>query len=207
MKSSSNSLFVYLDIVINLMHQAYKKILLSKYEDFELEDKPERKISLRFEIFEILEQLEKPDSDDLHIWGLTYYMSDDDKEHHKKLALEKLLRAYELDASNFLACLYVAHCFHDKGEFEIALEYYEQVSQERLKEFQVWRYVKLLEQIGFCNYKLGNRAVGRKQFQEVLEWYKKLPEEDFAVPAEMMECLPDNDKIVIEMKEIENYLP
>ena len=67
-------------------------------------------------------------------------------------------------------------------------------------------YVKLIEQIGFCNYRLGNKDIGRKRFQEVLEWYRKLPIEDKAVPTELIQCLPESDEIVIEMKKIEDYL-
>ena len=188
------------------MNSEYKDILISKYDEYDLEENPERKKLLRFEIFNILKEIKKPDSEDCHIWGLTYYMSDDDKEYHTDMAIEKFLEAYSLDPTNFLACLYVAHCFHDKGEVQNALKYYELVDKKALKGFQVWRYVKLIEQIGFCNYKLGNRDLGRKQFQEVLEWYRKLPIEDRAVPTEMMQCLPESDEIVIEMKEIEDYL-
>lgn len=183
-----------------------KDILIKKYEDFSSEDNPERKKLLRFEVFNILKELDSPDTNDFHIWGLTYYMSDDDKEYHTNLALEKFLKAYELDSTNFLACLYVAHCLHDKGELDQALKYYEQVNKEDLKEFQIWRYVKLIEQIGFCNYRLGNKDIGRKRFQEVLEWFRKLPMEDRAAPTELIQCLPESDEIVIEMKKIEDYL-
>lgn len=184
------------------MNSEYKDLLMKKYEDFRLEENQERKKLLRFEVFNILKEIEEPDSEDLYIWGLAYYMSDDEKEYHKNLALEKFLEAYELDSTNFLACLYVAHCFHDNGELDNALKYYERVNKKALKEFQIWRYVKLIEQIGFCNYKLGNHELGRQQFREVLEWYKKLPMEDRAYPSEMLECLPESDEIVIEMKKI-----
>ena len=188
------------------MNAEYKDIPIKKYEEFDFEEYQERKKLLRFEIFNILKEVEEPDSEDFHIWGLIYYISDDDKEYHRNLAIEKFLEAYNLDSTNFLACLYAAHCFHDNGELQNALKYYELVNKTELKEFQIWRYVKLIKQIGFCNYKLGNQILGRKQFQEVLEWYRKLPIEDRAVPTEMLQCLPESDEIVIEMKEIEDYL-
>jgi len=188
------------------MSTEYKELLIKKYEAFSWEENQERKKLLRFEILNVLKEVEEPDSDDFHIWGLTYYMSDDDKEYHTNLALEKFLKAYELNPLNFLACLYIAHCFHDKGELDNALKFYELVNKDDLKEFQIWRYVKLIEQMGFCNYKLGNQRLGRKLFQEVLEWYRKLPMEDRAVPIELLQCLPESDKIVIEIKEIEDYL-
>lgn len=81
-----------------------------------------------------------------------------------------------------------------------------QQKEEELKAFQIWRYVKLIEQIGFCHYGLGNPKLGRKQFVKFLEWYRKLPIEDRTVPTEMMQCLPETDEIVLEMKKIETYL-
>jgi len=150
------------------MNQGYKDILIKKYETYVLEQFPERKKLLRFEIFNILNGLEKPDSYDYQIWGLTYYNSINDKEYNLTLGLDKFQTAYEMDSSNFMACLFIAHCFHDKGNLKDALKYYELVNQEELKEFQIWRYVKLIEQIGYCNYKLGNYDLGREQFKEVL---------------------------------------
>ena len=148
--------------------------------------------------------LEQPDSTDLYIWELTYYFSDDDSDHHLGLGLEKFLAAYELDSCNFMSCLYIAHSYHDRGELKNALKYYELVDKEALKKFQIWRYVKLIEQIGCCNYKLGNKELGRSKFQEILDWYRKLPFEDRVDTIELMQCLPESDEIVIELKEMEN---
>ncbi len=188
------------------MNPQYKDLLIGKYQNFVQEENQKRKLTLRSEIFNILNELKQPDSDDFYIGGLTCYMSDDNKERHKGMALEKFLMAYQIDSTNFMACLYIAHCFHDRGELSDALKYYKLVNKENLKEFQIWRYVKLIEQIGFCNYKLGNRDLGRQQFQEVLQWYKELPMEDRPVPTEMLQCLPESDEIVIEIKKIETYL-
>lgn len=188
------------------MTEDHKDLLVGKYEEFDLEQNPTRKKLLRFEILNILNELTEPDSEDFHIWGLTYYMSNDDSEYHTTLALEKFLEAYEMDSDNFMACLYIAHCYHDQGELESALKYYELVSREDLKGFQIWRYVKLIEQIGYCTYKLGNEELGRELFGEVLEWYRQLPMEDRAVPTEILECLPESDQIVVELKVIEDYL-
>ena len=188
------------------MNRAYKDILIKKYDAFDWEEGPDRKKRLRSEVVNILSGIDQPDSEDLYIWGLTYYMSEDEKEYHRPLALEKFLEAYKLDSDNFLACLYIAHCFHDIGKLQHALKYYELVDKNAVKEFQIWRYVKLIEQIGYCNHQLGNQALGRKQFQEVLEWYRKLPPDDRAVPSELLACLPESDEIVLEMKAIERYL-
>ena len=188
------------------MKDDYKDILIKKYEAFEMEERPEKKQLLRFEVFGILNSINNLDSEDFHIWGLTYYMSDDDKQNNTNLALEKFINSYELDSNNFMACLYIAHCYHDKGDFKDSLKYYELVNKSNLKEFQIWRYVKLIDQIGFCNYKLGNKELGRQKFEQALEWYRKLPMEDRAVPTEMLQCLPESDEIIIEIKKIEGYL-
>ena len=183
-----------------------KDILLRKFEEFELEEAPDKKKLLKADLLNILHGLEEPDSEDFYIWGLIYYKSADEKEYYINYALEKFLNCFQTDSSNFLACLYTAHCYHDIGDLEKALLYYELVNRQDLRDFQTWRYVKLIEQIGFCNYKLGNKEIARKQFQEVLDWYRRLPMEDRAAPMEMLQCLPESDEIIMEMKEIEDYL-
>lgn len=184
--------------------RSYKSILLKKYEAFSIEENPMKEKLLKMELLQILRDVENPSPQDFHIWGLIYYKSNVDKEYNTDLALEKFIKAYELDLNNFLACLYVGHCFHDKKDLLSALNYYEKVNQEELKEFQFWRYVKLIEQIGYCHYKLGRKEIGRRKFEEVLNWYKKV--EELAVPTEIIECLDESDPLVIEIKEIENYL-
>ena len=186
------------------MNTDYKTILITKFEAFDLEDNSERKKLLKFEVFNILKEIEKPDSDDLHIWGLTYYMSDNDKDYNRAQALNKFLDAFELDPDNFLACLYIAHCFHDQGDLENALKYYEKVDKDKLKKFRLWRYVKLIEQIGFCYHKLGNQSLGRKYFEEVVDWYQKLSFDEVAVPTEMKQCLPESDELIIKIEKLEN---
>lgn len=186
----------------------YKKILIDKYDAFYLEENATKKKLLQIQIQNILRDVSNPDTKDFHIWGLTYYSIDEEaeKEININLALEKFLKAYQLDTNNFLACLYVAHCFHDKNDLNQALNYYEKVNKEDLKEFQIWRYVKLIEQIGYCHFKLGREDIGKKKFEEVLNWYKKTEFGQLAVPAELMECLDKSDQIVKEIMEIEDYL-
>lgn len=186
------------------MKSDYKDILITKYEDFRSEENLHRKKLLRFEVLNILRELDSPDSNDLYIWGLTYYNSEDDREYNLGLGLQKFLEAYELDSQNFMPCLYIAHSYQDIGELKNALKYYELVEKEQLKEFQTWRYVKLIEQSGFCNYKLGNKELGRKQFQEVLDLYRKLPIEDLVDPVEMTHCLHETDEIIIEINKLLN---
>ena len=108
----------------------------------------------------------------------------------------------EMDKENFMACLYIAHCYHDQSDTEHALLYYELVDQESLMNFQTWRYVKLIEQIGYCYYNLGNEHLARDYFNKVLNWYKILPAEDRVMPVEILQCLSDSDEIVIAIKEL-----
>ena len=153
----------------------------------------------------MLEEFLEKDSNCFHLLGLVDYQSDDWKENIEN-SIENFKKAIELDKGNFLAQLYLAHCYHDQNHLELALENYSKVDKQKLKEFQVWRYTKLIEQIGYCEYKLGNEKIGEKHFEEVLEWYKKLPEIDRVAPSELIECLPNNHRIVTEMKKIETYL-
>lgn len=189
-----------------MQKRSYKNILHKKYEAFSLEENLIKERLLKMEIFQILRDIENPNSEDFYIWGLVYYQLSVDKDYNTNFALDKFLKAYELDSNNFLACLYVAHCFHDKKDWLGALNYYEKVDQQDLKEFQIWRYVKLVEQIGYCHFKLGRKKIGRKNFEEVLTWYKKGEIEGLAVPTEIIECLDESDSIVFEIKEIEDYL-
>lgn len=142
-------------------------------------------------------------SDAYHIWGLIYYMSDEDIQNKTEFALKKFKVAYEMDNDNFLACLYIAHCYHDMQILDQALTYYELVDQDKLRAFQQWRYIKLIEQIGYCHYQLGRKKIGRQKFKEVLEWHKKLPFEERNIPSEMLSCLPPNDSLALEMKNID----
>jgi len=177
----------------------YKKALHEKYEIFRLEGDEERRKQLLIEMEAMVGDLDSPDSEDIYILGLGFYFLDENEEHNIVLASELFLKAYQLDSNNFLACLYAAHCFQDKGAFKEALVLYKKVDQKELKKFQIWRYVKLIEQIGFCYFKLGNKKNGREKFLKVLEWYKILEVNEMPFPLEMMECLDPSDAIVKEM--------
>ena len=179
--------------------------IFEKYDEFSLlENKTEKEI-LRSEIKTMLAEYSEMDSNCYHLLGLVDYQSDDWKENIET-SIGNFKKAIELDKDNFLAQLYLAHCYHDLNQLELALENYKKVDREKLKEFQVWRFTKLIEQIRYCQYKLGNKQIGEQHFEEVLEWYKILSEIDRVVPSELIECLPKNHRIVKEMKKIETYL-
>jgi tetratricopeptide (TPR) repeat protein len=153
---------------------------------------------------EIIAQTEL-NSRDYQLLGLIDTESDDWKNNSVKI-IENFKKAVEKDKTNFLAQLYLAHIYHDIGNLELALKNYLKVDTKALKKFQLWRYVKLIEQIGFCTYRLGNETAGILFFEKVLNWYIKTPENELARPSELLECLPENHRIVIEIKKIEDYL-
>ncbi|MBI6118315.1 tetratricopeptide repeat protein [Salegentibacter maritimus] len=141
---------------------------------------------------------------DYQILGLIDTESEDWKDNSENI-IDNFKKAVEKDKSNFMAQLYLAHIYHDIGNLELALNNYLKVDTKALKEFRLWRYVKLIEQIGFCTYKLGNETAGIVFFEKVLNWYKQTPENELARPSELLECLPENHRIIIEIKKIEDY--
>lgn len=182
-----------------------RKKIFKTYDKFILTEQKVEKDILRSEIKLMLDEYSEKDSNCYHLLGLVDYESDDWELHIEK-SIQNFKKAIELDVTNVLPQLYLAHCYHDLNQLELALENYQKVDKEKLKEFRVWRYTKLIEQIGYCQYKLGNKKIGEQHFEEVLAWYKKLPEIDRVVPQELMECLPKNHCIVSKMKKIETYL-
>ncbi|WP_046756891.1 tetratricopeptide repeat protein [Kordia jejudonensis] len=182
-----------------------RKYIFEQYNKFTLAECKEEKDQLRSEIKEILAEHSNLDSNCYQILGLIEYESDDWKKNIQ-CSIKNFKKAIELDETNVLAQLYLAHCYHDLHQLELALENYTKVDKQKLKKFQVWRYTKLIEQIGYCKYKLGNKNIGEKHFEEVLELHKKLPETEKAFPSELLECLPENHWIAIEMKKITPYI-
>lgn len=182
-----------------------RKKIFEKYDEFILADQKDEKDILRSEIKSMLDKYPEKDSNCYHLLGLVDYESDDWKTHIEK-TIWNFKKAIELDKTNVLPQLYLAHCYHDLNQLKLALENYNKVDKEKLKEIQVWRYTKLIEQIGYCEYKLGNKQIGEQYFEEVLESYKKIPEIDRVAPSELIECLPKNHRIVTEIKKIELYL-
>ena len=181
------------------------KKIFEKYDEFVLAEQKAKKDILRSEIKSMLNEYSEKNSNCYHLLGLIDFESDDWKVHIEK-SIANFKKAIELDETNVLPQLYLAHCYHDLNQLELALENYNKVDKEKLKEFQVWRYTKMIEQIGYCEYKLGNKQIGEQHFEEVLGWYKKLPEIDRVVPSELIECLPKNHRIVTEIKKTETYI-
>jgi len=183
----------------------FEKEVLELYDKFVIAEDLTEKKQLRNQIQSKLVSLKEMTSENYQILGLIDYESKDWKNHSERI-LENFTKSVEKDNTNFLAQLYLAHIYHDSGKLELALKNYLKVDTKALKKFQIWRYVKLVEQIGYCTYKLGNETAGIVFFEKVLKWYKKTPENELARPSELLECLPKNHRIVIEIKKIEGYL-
>ena len=182
-----------------------EKEVLELYDKFVIAETLIEKEQLRNHIKDKLVSLKEMTSENHQILGLIDYESEDWKNHSERI-LENFSKSVEKDETNFLAQLYLAHIYHDTGKLEIALKNYLKVDSKALKIFQLWRYVKLIEQIAYCKYKLGNETAGIVLFEKVLKWYKKAPENELARPSELLDCLPENHKIVVEIKKIEDYL-
>ncbi len=106
------------------------------------------------------------DSQIAYVLGFVDYFHpsrDDDDEKHLSSAIEWFQRALEWDTENFMARLYLAHCFHDREDWLRAIAEYEKVDLEKLaQERAIWRSVKCREQLAHCYAHAGNhdKAIG-----------------------------------------------
>lgn len=182
--------------------KSYKEILFKKYEAFEIEVNKEKKKLLTFEIENILKvNTEHLDAEDYFIWGLIYYFQDEDVNWNIDKAIEKFEDSLEINATYNRSILFLAHCFQDKGELIKALDRYTSVN---LMDFQsdseLWRYVKTLEQIGYCYYKTGNEEKGLDYFEKSMKFYEKEEEENLPSPIGIVKCLPENHLFIQTLK-------
>jgi len=189
----------------------YNKILDKKYDQFLKTEEGIEKSKLVEEIRELEIALDDLSSIDNHTLGLIYY---DIAENEDGIinAHEYFLKSLDLDTNYYIARLYSAHCYHDKAmysekieQYNVALSEYLKVDVDKLREeFPLWRYVKLLEQIGHCYHKTGNESEADKYFQLVLGFYKEEGFDELANPAEIFECLNESDTIFKQIKTIED---
>jgi tetratricopeptide (TPR) repeat protein len=188
------------------MRTKFEKDILKEYDKFVISENSTQKKDIRDEIRNKILSKNELNSENYQILGLIDYESEDWKNHSERI-LENFTKSIEKDETNFLSQLYLAHIYQDTGNLKLALKNYLKVDTKALKNFHIWRYVKLIEQIGYCTFKLGNETAGIVFFEKVLKWYKKKNNEyDLARPSELIECLPKNHRIVIEIKKIEDYL-
>lgn len=187
------------------MRTEFEKAILEEYDKFAICEDSIKKEQIRNDIRRKLITQKELSSENHQVLGLIDYEREDWKNYSERI-LKNFSKSVEKDKTNFLAQLYLAHTYHDIGNLRLALKNYLKVDSKALKEYQVWRYVNLVEQIGYCTYKLGNVRAGIVFFEKVLKRYKEYKDYDLARPTELIECLPENHKIVIEIKKIENYL-
>lgn len=181
----------------------YKKQLWKKYDQFDLAESDDEKRRLRDEIKSVVDEQADSDAQDWHMLGLTWYETAQDLVDINFAHLY-FLEALERDDHYNIARLYSAHCYHDKKVYDAALEDYLKVDEDALRdEFALWRLVKMLEQIGFCCYQLGNKAEAGRYFKRVLAYYQKENYDDLVDAVEVYECLAATDPVYVNLKEIE----
>lgn len=180
------------------------KELVQKFDRYSIEDDLSLKSRLRVEIINALKNCKPLESKHFHLWGLTLYFSGYEPQREDLLkAIEKFKSSLELEPDNFLSQLYMAHCYHDLKEYKNALSNYLKVNKEKLKELQYWRYVKLLEQIGFSYYKTGTAPIAHIYFEQLLIEYKShLKPFMLPYPSELKECLGEQHEITKTILEL-----
>ncbi|MDJ1497163.1 hypothetical protein QNI19_29765 [Cytophagaceae bacterium DM2B3-1] len=185
----------------------YKDFLYKKFDAFDKPVDDSEKLILRNAVEVILKAIpsQQLDAEDYYLWGYLYYFSDGDRPTLRKVAKGKFEQSLAIDSDYYRSRLYLAHCLHDERELDDALQEYERVDQETLRqEFPIWRYVKLREQIGYCYYQLGFPTKGEAYFEEVLEYYRTI-DDQLAVPHELLSCLHKNHPIVIALCNIGSF--
>jgi len=179
----------------------YKDDLYKLWDEFWGCQKDEEK-SRAEKIQSFIKALDYSDAEDFYLWGLSVYSesSQDSLDDSHKLFLKSL----GSEEDYYLARLYSAHCFHDKGNYLEALAEYLKVDQERLKqEMPIWRWVKLLEQIGFCYVKIGRLNEAVPYFESVIKSYLSYKDNELVPVQEAYECLPKDHLLVRRLKEAE----
>jgi hypothetical protein len=117
------------------------------------------------------ERLQPGDSRIVYAVGLLWYNHPahrDDPATYRTRALSRFEEAVALDATNVMAQLYAAHCYHDGHDWPAAIAAYERVDLARLAaERPAWRAVKCREQLAACHAAAGHLDEARRRF---LEW-------------------------------------
>lgn len=143
-------------------------------------------------LYPIIDELS---SNDFYNWGIAHYSIDSEPRNNAKV---KFLRALQIDEDNYLAELYLSHCYHDEKNYKEALKGYLKVADtNKIDELlYIWRAAKLYEQIGYCYFKLGKEKKAIEYFKVVVdEYFKKHDVDKFVKPTDMLECIPDTHEI------------
>ena len=179
----------------------YKKDLYKLWDEFWVADDEKAK-KLGSAVQKYISSIAEPDAEDHYLWGLSIYSLN--QENVLKNSHPLFLKALELDSNYYLARLYSAHCYHDKGEYKKALTEYLKVDQNLLKkEMPIWRWVKLIEQIGYCYIKLGNIPQAESYFESVIDSYLTIEKDSLVPIREAYECLAPDHPLVLRLKDAE----
>lgn len=185
-----------------MSQKTYKKKLYKLWDDFWLAE-DETAIQLGKNLAGFLSEIDDLDAEDFYLWGLSIYSLNQEGVLEQSHPLFK--RALGEDKDYYLARLYSAHCYHDKGEYKNALSEYLKVEQDLLKsEMPIWRWVKLLEQIGFCYTRLKKIELAEPYFEKVIREYISTEKGELVPIQEAYECLSSEHPLWVKLKEAEN---
>ncbi|MFK7889047.1 MAG: tetratricopeptide repeat protein [Gammaproteobacteria bacterium] len=184
-----------------MVEDAYKEELYRRFDALQMaQECDERRVGRSIERF--IGELDSPDAEDYYLWGFSIYLLNEDDALVR--SAEKFSQALNLCDSLGMARLYLAHCYHDMGNYAEALTHYLQVDQQWLAEdMPIWRVVKLNEQIGFCYAQLGQMEKAVAIFEVVLDSYVELDGCELVPIQEAYDCLPRGHALIDRLKEAE----
>lgn len=168
-------------------------------DDYQIETDPETKKEMGRSIIQYLNTKRYWKADDYHLKGLVGYFADIGDDNHKILrdAIKDFNMALIMDAEYNWSKLFIGHCYQDLGEYNNALEFYNKVDLDWLGNIQPWRKGKLLEQIGYCHWKLAKKQLADSYFLYAYVIYAELDQDDLPNFNEMMECLPEDHELYL----------
>ena len=142
------------------------------------------------------------DSGIAHTLGLVYYnypSCAEDIQRYRSQAIEWFSRAVEWDRSNMIAQLYLAHCFHDRKDWQRAIVEYENVDLDQLScDWPAWRAVKCREQLAQCYAYSGNMDEAHRRFTALLDDVESWDENS------VEERIVNVDELVVTVTEVLN---
>jgi len=104
--------------------------------------------------------------------GHALYM---DRTRDQADALAHFDRAIRLNPEHAWARLYRAHCLHDLGRWQDAVDAYSTVPMNEFDGPPSWRMHLLVEQRALCRLNAGDRDGALRDFEVILERYEKQP--------------------------------
>jgi tetratricopeptide (TPR) repeat protein len=100
------------------------------------------------------------------------------RDEYRSRAIEWFNRALEWDASNVMAQLYLAHCYHDRKDWARAITEYEKVNLDQLaRDWPAWQATKCKEQLAYCYAAAGREDEAVRRFTALLDEVEPLDDE------------------------------